>query len=376
METLEGSTLELLYRRRVRTFYPGYTMILLLAGMIVSLPLVKVGVVATATGMIRSSSEPLDLLPGRSGIVEECHLDEFLQVSSGDTLLRLSMALPLARLEELEEMESYNTILIKDIQTILKGDDKLRTSRFRQALLRHRTACSSLEIQRNFQKEEYLCSQRLYQEEVIPLREYEQDLSRFRLAGIELEDRKESFKSSLEDERMRLERENHRHRAEIEEIKAGLPSYYVLAPSDGVLRQCSGIRKGSVIQAGSRLASIVVPGSLVAECYVESRHMDRITAGMKVRIRLEGNGPNARSWIATHVEELDADVLILEGQPVYRIRCPLNKHMYKQENLPPRTGMRFTAAIELDRCSLSALLLEKLNRNFHPILASEIADKN
>ena len=375
METLEGSTLELLHRRRVRTFYPGYTMILLLAGILVSLPLVKVDVVATATGMIRSSSEPLDLLPGRSGIVEECRLDEFRQVNSGDTLLQLSTALPLARLEELEDVESYNLLHINDIQAILKEKDKLRTTRFRQALLMHRTACRSLEVRRDFQKEEYLLSQGLYQEEVIPLREYEQALSRFRLADIELEDHKESFRSSLEDESMHLERENHRLRAEIEEIKAGLPSYYVLAPSGGVLRQCSGIRKGSVVQAGSRVASIVAPGSLLAECYVDSRYMDRISTGMKVRIRLEGNGPNARSWLSTRVEELDVDVLILEGRPVYRIRCPLEEPMWKQADLPPRTGMRFTAAVELDRCSLSALLLEKLNRNFHPVLASGVRDK-
>ena len=95
MDSLEGSTLELLHRRRVRTYYPGYTIILLLAGMIVSLPLVKVSVTATAGGRIINSREPLELYPLISGIVEQSRLEEFSEVKHGDTLLQLSTPLPM-----------------------------------------------------------------------------------------------------------------------------------------------------------------------------------------------------------------------------------------------------------------------------------------
>ena len=376
MDSLEGSTLELLHRRSVRTYYPGYTIILLLAGMIVSLPLVKVSVTATAGGRIINSREPLELYPLISGIVEQSRLEEFSEVKHGDTLLQLSMHLPRTRMKELEELERLKMTHVKDIYSILNQTGDPVSPHYRQVLRAHRTACRTLQLKKDYLYGEYQCAQGLYREQVIPRMEFEKLSSRYRLACTELEDREESFRSSLEAELMRLELENLDLSAEKAEILAGMAAYHILAPVDGILRQCQGIRKGTVLNAGTRVGSIEVPGSLLCECYVESSYMDRVRPGMKVRIRMEGNGPLTRKWLDSVVETVDAVAHVSGEHSFYRVRCPLPEAAEVRQGTLVRPGMRFTAALELDRATLASLLLEKLNRNFHPELASGPRESN
>ncbi len=70
MFQLEDSTLDLIYRRRVQSFLPGYAIIILVIGFAVALPLVDVDVVTNCRGMVRPFIESAEVFAPISGILD------------------------------------------------------------------------------------------------------------------------------------------------------------------------------------------------------------------------------------------------------------------------------------------------------------------
>ncbi len=361
MDPLEGTTLELIYRRRVTAFYPGYTIILIVLGIIVALPLVKVDVVSTSGGMIRPCQEPAEIFSSITGIVDRTLMCDHLEVSTGDTLVWLRKNLPDTRMRELFRQIDRNMLYMNDIKAILRGGSSLETTRYKASYRNHTTSCRQLILQKNFLQDEYNAAGILHDQKVIAQREFERSRSEYLVACAQLEDHKESYKNHLEDELNRIWMENRQFEGEVEEIRASLQNYHILAPSSGMLCQCRGILAGSVIQPGTSLGSISPQGLLAADCYVETRDIKEIRTGMTVKIRMDGKSQRSVDRLETRVSQVDPDVMLMNGRPVYRVRCMLEH----PEGLIP--GMTFSASMILYRTSLASILTEKLNRHFNPL---------
>ena len=190
MDPLEGTTLDLIYRRRVTTFYPGYTIILIVVGIIVALPLVKVDVVSTSAGMIRTFQEPTELFTSITGIVDSSLLKDHREVQTGDPLLWLQKKLCDTRMLELDWQIERNKNNIKDIKSILQGKDPMETSRYRQSFRNYTTSCRQLLLQKDFLHDEFKAAEILRDQQVIPEREYEQSRSKYLVCCAQLDDRR------------------------------------------------------------------------------------------------------------------------------------------------------------------------------------------
>jgi multidrug resistance efflux pump len=365
MDPLYGTTLELIYRRRVSTFYPGYAIILIVLGIFVALPLVKVDVVSTSAGMMRPGQEPLELFSSITGIVDSTLLQDHLEVKTGDTLIWLRKNLPDTRMKELNSEINRNRLYIRDIETILQEGSTVKTTRYRQSYRNFTASCRQLFLQKSFLQEEYNSDRILFDQKVIPLRDFEHSRNLYLVACAQLEDHQESYKNLLEDELNLLCMETRRYEGELEEVRTSLQNYHILAPSTGTLCQCRGILAGSVIQPGSSLGNISPHGSLAADCYVETRDIKEIRTGMAVKIQMHGNSQRSVDKLEARVSQVDPDVILLNGRPVYRVRCFIES----SEGLIP--GMTFNASMKLYRTSIASLLTERLSRKFNPSMVQQ-----
>lgn len=363
MEMLEGSTLDLIHRRRVTAFYPGYAIILFVVGIVVALPLVRVDVVSTSTGMIRPCQEPAELFSVLPGVVDSAVLYDHREVSVGDTLVWLHSRLPEIRMRELEEQIIRNSLFIQDIRSIIQGKSALKTSRFKQSFRMFSSSGSQLTLQKNYLQEEFETAALLFDLKVIPERDFEQTRNKYLVACAQLEDHQERYLKQLEDEKHHLGKEILRDEAELVELRTSLNNYFILAPSSGTLCQCKSLMSGSVIQAGLKLGTITSSQTLAADCYVETRDIKEIRPGSVVRIRMDGKSQGLMEYLETQVNKIDPDAMLINGRPVYRVRCLL----VDSKGLVP--GMTFSASILLYRTSLSSLLLDKFNRQLNPSMA-------
>jgi len=368
MDQLEDSTLDLIYRRRVRSFHPGYVVMLMIVGAILALPLVKVDVVTTTAGMIRPLEEPVGILSPITGILDSTILRNNVVVNSGDTMAWIRRDHPEARIREYLSLISGNQALISDIRRILEGKEPAE-SRFIQSYRNHLSALSHLQIRKEFLHGEYKTAAALFRAEVIPLHEYEQAESEFRVLCARINELREHYKNQLEEELYRLEQENREYQKEITLTRSLLKDYFLVAPATGTVHNCPGLTAGSVVQSGMSFGSISPSGNLVAECFLDPGSIQGIGKGTRVRLRFDGSEFQHHAHLEAEVDHVERDVILMEGKPVYRIRCTLDTTciiLKDGKRRPLMKGMTFTASFVLFRRSLSSLVMERINKWANP----------
>ena len=369
MIQLEDSTLDLIYRRRVQSFLPGYIIIILVIVFAVALPLVNVDVITNCRGMVRPLIESAEICAPISGVLDSTILRNNIDVKAGDTLVWLRKDFPEAKLKAHRKLIRQNMASIRDISLILEGKFPRETPLYLQSYKNHCASLSYLKLQKEYLYREYSTAEKLFHEEVISQHEYETARSDYLIIIAKESDAIESYRDLLETEFHHLEMENSGLLDEIDLIQSTLFDYCIVAPVSGTLHNCQGITSGSVIHSGSSLGTISPMGKLVAECYLEPGSIQVVKVGTKVKLRFDKLRYGNQSILETEVNFIDKDVSFVNGSYIYRIRCSLDNPQIRHaaDSVDPiRKGMTFTANIIQFRRSLASLLLDKMNRWANP----------
>lgn len=359
MNELEDSTLDLIRRRCVRPLNPAYVLILAVSACLAALPWIRVHRMVSARGIIRPLADPAEICSPVAGVIDSTILVNNLLVAAGDTVAWIRLEIPQARIGEYERLIGNNLAYILDIRRILSGNNPVNTSRYIQSHRHHETALSCLYLQQEYLMDEFAVSEKLYQEEVIPLREYRHTRSDYRLACARVEDMKQQYRNFMEEELARLEMENSRYESEIELIRASMADYFLIASVGGSVQNCSGVSAGSVVRTGVPLGIISPSGSLTAECYLEPGSIPLVGPGTPVRINFDGPRNMEQGRMDAVVDQVDNDVVMMNGKPMLRVRCNLEEPSLKK-------GMTFTASLLLGKETLAAMALEKIDLRFNP----------
>jgi len=374
LSTLENSTLELIRLRRIRMHFPGLVALFLSIGLIIALPVVKVDIVTSSAGMIRPLTGPVEITAAAPGIADFSALQDFSLVSIGDTLLAFSDSGTHIHLENCRKLLKRNNSYISDIGNILTGKAPLTSGMYRQSYRDHLSRLGQLDLEEEFQRDEFRTAEILFHQEVIPYREYEDARIRYLGACSRKSNLKEEYRRQLEGELRDLRAENLALHAEMETARSVLKTLCIIAPVGGTLQNCRELPPGTVVPAGASLGTIVPAGPLVAECYVEPAGICEVGMGTEVRIQMHGKYRRQMKEIRSRVCGIDADAVVVSGRPVFRVRCILGENpspdeMDTLERIQP--GMTFSAHMVLGRTSLASLVSEKLFRWTDPYQSGE-----
>lgn len=359
MDELEDSTLDLIRRRGVTPLNPAYVVILTVVFCLAALPLIRVTRVVNARGIIRPAADPAEICAPVAGMIDSTILVNNLVVTAGDTVAWIRQEIPDTRIGEYERLIVKNLEFIGDIRLILAGNLPVKTPRYIQSHRHHESALLTLQLQEEYLKDEFAVSEKLFHEQVIPVREFRRTGSEYRLASARVEDLQQQYRNSLEEELVRLEMENSRYNAEIGLIRASLADYFVIASVSGSVQNCSGVSSGSVVRSGVPLGIISPSGSLTAECYLDPGLIPLVGPGIPVRLHFDGPRTLDPGRLDAVVDQVDDDVLMMDGYPMLRVRCSMEAASLKK-------GMTFTASFVLGRETLAALVLEKIDLRFNP----------
>jgi len=374
MEELEESTLNLIYKRQVRSSLSAYVIILLVLGAFLSLPLVKVDVVTSVRGMVRPVQEPAEILSNVSGMVERSVLMDNRKIAAGDTLIWIKTDLLKARIDAHQNRIRIHKESVTDIRLILENQLPLRTSHYVQSNRNHQANIARLKIQKEFLQDEHKTSKTLFNQQVISRHEYEKSLNQLREICARETDLCEAYKSSLEEDLLRINLEISQLSDDVIQIQANLNEYYLIAPVAGTLYNSRSLSAGSVVHPGISLAMISPTGLLVAECFIDPGHIPSVKEGTRVKLRFDDSGFRSHHPLETHVDLLDQEVTLFNGTTAYRIRCTLEDaqiHYTNGTSEAVRIGMTFTASFILFRCSVAALILEKANLWVNPTVSTQ-----
>lgn len=352
-----------------------YLCLLLIAGVLISLPLIKVQVSATGTGIIRPKQEKTNIIPIASGMVEEVYVSEGDQVKMSDPILKVRSFNATRNLQvlkmELSDIDHY----LDDLKGMLSDPVKVPSrQKFMTAWNEYCHHLDYLTLMYEKAHREWTRQTGLFKGGLISDKEYD-DLTFSR--------------NKAEQERLRFMSESKRawqadHIAytdnkrilikQIQQEEEQIRRSMIHAPVSGSLEEFSGIFPGSVLQAGEIIGVISPDSKLIGEMYMQSKDIAYLGTGQEVLLQVDAFPSREWGMVKAEIYEISNDYIWLNQQAVYRVKCRLlaeglaMKTGYKGKLIK---GMTFHARCLIAPRSLLQLLTDKAVDWLDPSLSSQ-----
>jgi HlyD family secretion protein len=359
------------------SIYPGSKMIyqICLCLVIISLvciPLVSVQVSVSGRGIIRPVQEKTRIVASASGIVADVYVEEGNLVLKSEPLLEVRSADTEDDLLSLQKERKETEIHIKDLQGLTSNPPKIPLS-----------AEYSREYDDFIKKTEYLGllqskarrelsrHEGLYKNGLISEKDYDDLVFEFDKATKALENHKYRSIKNWQNECYNLLVRQRDLESRIRKTEEQIHLTTVYAPASGHMVEFNGILKGSVIQAGSVIGILSPESELIGEFYVPSRNIAYLRKDQKVQIHLDAYTTREWGFIPALIYEISSDILVVENQPVYRVKCrPERTELFLKNGYSAslKKGMTFQARCLVTRRTLFQLLTDKADKWLNPAL--------
>lgn len=123
------------------------------------------------------------------------------------------------------------------------------------------------------------------------------------------------------------------------------------------------------MHANQALGEITPDTSLIAEIYVTTGDIGLLRTGMPVRIQVDAYNHNDWGVATGKIESISTDVIMNDGQPLFRVRCSIDQTYLQLKNGfqgELKKGMTFQARFIVNRRSLFQLLYDKVDDWLNP----------
>lgn len=375
-EEIIQNTTEHLHAKYSRKSNVIYITVLVLFIVAISLtPFIKVNVTRQSRGVIRSEMESntIQTVVGGKIIVNNIH--ENKNVNIGDTLI----ALESKHIEEsinnhLQRIE-INRIFISDIESMLSSSpDNLVSAKYLSEYDEYLAQINQQKLQSEYLLNEKNISDELFAKNVetkVDNKRIQNDYN----ASIKKEQFiHEQYQRKWNAELVLLQQENIERNAQIAQLREEKRKHIVISPIGGELLQVSGFQIGSYISAGYQLAQISPKGELIVECYVAPQDIGFFREDMHANFQLDAFNYNQWGMASGKVYEISGDILSINNQPVFKVRCTLEtthlklKNGYKGELTK---GMSLTGRFILTQRTISQLIFDKVDDWLNPKLVNK-----
>ncbi|MDR3217716.1 MAG: HlyD family secretion protein [Dysgonamonadaceae bacterium] len=371
-EIINDTTESLFVKRTVHSKAIYLVVVLAVAAAIAALPFIYVQISTQARGIIRTPNENNALQTVVSGEITEIRIAENMEVTRGDTLLTLNAQAVQEQIHRKEEKITENQQFIFDIGKLLaQKSDNLSTSKYMTENSYFRSAINEQQTSINYLQKEYQTSKSLYELNVTPQTEYLQRKNAYDAAVSQMANIKEQFRNRWEAEKTNYEIEIRELQSSIKQLEEEKTKYVLKAPESGSIIQFSGAQQGSFIAPGQTIGYISNDSNLLVECYVLPVDIGYIQEKQQVAFQLDAF--NYNQWGLAHgiVKKISKDIVIVNEQPVFLVRCSLETSFLKLKNGYTgklKKGMMVTGRFYLTDRSLWQLLFDKVDNWVNPKL--------
>jgi len=262
-----------------------------------------------------------------------------------------------------------NIQFISDLQNLIKGVNTLTTPKYQIEYQHYLAKSNELTVKLKLLKKEFELAEYLYNEKVTPEMEFLQKKNLYESTISQLSFIEQQSLNIWQAEKTRLELENKEINSLINQLQDEKRQYVLIAPINGTLTNVSGIQVGSYISPGTQVAQISPDNELLAECYISPSDIGYIYTGQKVNLQLDAFNYNQWGLIYAEVIQISEDIISLNDQPVFKVRCQLSKNFLELKSGHKgylKKGMTLTGRFKLTKRTLYQLLFDKMDDWFNP----------
>ncbi|GHS97485.1 hypothetical protein FACS189421_04350 [Bacteroidia bacterium] len=290
----------------------------------------------------------------------------------GDTLLVLNTQSIQEQIHRKEEKIREDSLFISDIDKLLMRQiHHLETSKYITENSYFRSSINEQQTSINYLHNEYQTAKTLFDKKVISLTEYLQQKNTYDAAVSQMANIQEQFRNRWEAEKTNYEIENRELASSIKQLEEEKTKYVLKAPASGAVIQFSGIQQGNFIAPGQTIGYISNDSNLLVECYVSPVDIGYIKEKQPVAFQLDAFNYNQWGLAHGNIQEISKDIILVNDQPVFRVRCSLDTHYLQLKNGYKgdlKKGMTLTGRFYLTDRSLWQLLFDKLDNWVNPVI--------
>lgn len=347
------------------------TILLIIIGCFLAMFFVKVNVTIHASGIIRPKLEKTEIKTLCSGIVDWVGIREGEFVFEGQELITIDN-------EDLTSKLQLNKYQAEKLKCYIQDLEYLTKLKFNKSFSdiynkEYQLFREKLEENKNKQQKATRELERitpLFEEGLIAEKEYD-DL-KYQLSILEkahntltthqlsawqfkLENHKREFKK-LENQQITLCKELRKHK--------------ITSPVTGYVEHFKGVMTGLNVLVGQTIAIVSPDSGLIAEIYVIPKDIGLINNKQQVFIQIDAFNYNHWGMLKGEIDEISNDFILLDNQPVFRIKCKLNKNHLSLKNGFKgylKKGMTFKARFVVTERTLFQLLFEKVDDWLNPV---------
>jgi HlyD family secretion protein len=338
-------------------------------------PFIKVKITTQSRGIIRSPLENNVIQSAVYGELKKVNLSENSHVVIGDTLLIINSEKINEQVYTYSRNIERNQQFIKDLKSIINSlPQNITTPKYLSEYNEYYSQLKQQELQSEYLLQEKNVSDELFEKKVETEMDHLKIINNY---GLSIKKEKlihDQYEKQWNAALAQLQLENSDLRASIVQLKEEQRQYVITAPITGTIIQYSGVKVGNFISPTQEIAQISPSTDLLAECYVEPSDIGFFHEGMKVIFQLDAFNYNQWGMASGMVSEISSDIIAINNQPVFKVRCSLNEKQLKLKNGYSgelKKGMTFTGRFSLTERTLSQLLFDKVDDWLNPKLVSK-----
>ena len=353
-----------------------FLLILVVGGALSSLPFIYTTVSVKCYGIIRPLNERTELKAMVGGIVDSIYCKEGESLEKGAIILRFKDQGSMARSKWIESRAKQFSLYIHDLELLSKGmlnaenfqllrsplyreeaEKFLNLEETRQATLRK--ANKELEMNAELAKDKIISPKEFFDLQIeqqkisaearafrkSQLAAWEQALSGYRIDSIQCDQ-------------------------ELNQLASFISSNELRTPVSGIIQDISGRYAGAVLQANETVCSISPENGLVAECFVSAANVGLLKLNQEARFQIDAFNYNYFGSITGKIISIANDFTLVNDQPMFRIRCSLDKHeLFLRNGFKGslKKGLSLQARFIIARRSLWNLLFDKMDDWMNPV---------
>ena len=363
------------YHYYSRINYRGYKLYWLVLfcviGVLISLPYIYVDVSVQSRGKITSLNKVSSVKAPLTARIVGLNITENIDVRTGDTLLVLYQSGLINEIGIYEQQIALHQQHIADLSILIEKESLTQLitplyikeqEDFKSSISRYNRKIDKLKV-------DFSRTSTLYNQGVLPLTTFQEDSFRLNEARDELLSYKTSAYTRWENERNKLTLEVHGLEGRIENLKQQQSQYVITAPFAGSIIDFQGVAIGNFVNENQLIARLSPKEELIAECYFSPAEIGFIHEGMEVSLQIDTYDYNQWGLLEAIVFEVGDDVILVNDEYMYLIRCRLKKNYLELSNKvsgPMKKGMSLTGRFVITRRTLYQLLFDKVDDWLNP----------
>ncbi len=339
----------------------------------IAMPFVRLDIFSASGGVLKAEKERNQIVPLFGGIVTDVRIKENQLVKEFDTLIVLDSSIGSEK-KQLIIQKLYETkLFIHDLGYLVKNENVNMVSLLhfnnQKVYLQYKEKIHELNTKLTKIKRDYDRQAKLYDKDVIPLVEFQENKHALDLINSELTFFKKQQMQYWQADLTNYINTEKELLSNLAQAEKEIENYTLKASVTGTVQNLIGIGVGSNLMGGNPVCEISPETDIIVECYVLPSDIGLIKPNNAVKFQVTSYDYNQWGMATGKVKEIGKDLITMNDTSVFKVICTIDQKELSLKNGVKgklKKGMTLQARFFVANRSVFDLLYDKVDDWFNP----------